>query len=215
MICYLPDAESAVDPPEMAGVDHPMRLVTRSVAFDAEWTAETAQLVQSIFDDMASTWNEGRSDEFKRLPLEDALDRGDVGNPDLVIELGSGTGLGTQVLAERFSGRVAAFDIAVQMLNEADAIWGSRTQADAGALPLATDSVDLVVLVNALLFPTEVDRVLQPDGAVVWVNSLGENTPIHLTAEDVALSLPGDWDGLASRSGTGIWSVLRRVSKRL
>lgn len=211
MISYLPDADSAIDPPEMAGADHPMRIVTRAVAFDADWTAETAQFVQKVFDDMASTWNEGRSDEFRRLPLLDALDRGEVGDPSAIIELGSGTGLGTAVLAERFPGRVAAFDIALQMLQEADPSWGTRAQADAGALPLAEDSADLVVLINALLFPAEVDRVLRPNGAVVWVNSLGPSTPIHLTAEDVVLALPGDWQGLGSRSGTGTWSVLRRT----
>jgi len=68
------------------------------------------------------------------------------------------------------------------------------------------------VLINAFLFPVEVDRVLAPGGLVVWVNSSGESTPIHLTAEEVVEVLPGDWDGVAARAGVGTWCVLHRRS---
>ncbi|MDZ7734427.1 MAG: hypothetical protein U5R31_16350 [Acidimicrobiia bacterium] len=71
-----------------------------------------------------------------------------------------------------------------------------------------------MALQNALLFPAEVDRVLRPGGVVIWVNSRGEHTPIHLPAEEVADVLPGDWDGVASRAGEGTWCVLRRVRTR-
>ena len=37
----------------------------------------------------------------------------------------------------------------------------------------------------------EVERVLSRGGAVVWVNSSGEQTPIHLSPEDVRAALPG------------------------
>ena len=68
-----------------------------------------------------------------------------------------------------------------------------------------------MVLVNMLLFPAEVDRVVGSGGVVVWVNSLAERTPIHLPAADVARALPGRWDGVGSRSGGGAWCVLRRA----
>jgi len=42
------------------------------------------------------------------------------------------------------------------------------------------------------------------------VNSLGECTPIHLPAEDVARALPGEWAGTAAEAGWGTWCVLRR-----
>ena len=61
------------------------------------------------------------------------------------------------------------------------------------------------------LFPAEVDRVLAPEGVVVWVNSRGSETPIHLTADEVDRALPGHWDGVASRAGWGTWSVHRRA----
>jgi hypothetical protein len=44
----------------------------------------------------------------------------------------------------------------------------------------------------------------------VWVNSSGDQTPIHLAASDVEATLPGAWDGVASRAGAGLWAVFRR-----
>ena len=77
---------------------------------------------------------------------------------------------------------------------------------------MADRLADAVVLVNCFLFPAEVDRVLAPDGVVVWVNSSGAETPIHLPAEDVVEALPGQWAGVQSGAGIGIWCVLRRAS---
>ena len=62
-----------------------------------------------------------------------------------------------------------------------------------------------------LLFPAEVDRVLAPDGAVVWVNTFGEETPIHLAPDDVIAALPGRWTAVAGRAGTGLCGVARRA----
>ena len=69
----------------------------------------------------------------------------------------------------------------------------------------------LLVLVNAFVFPAEVDRVLSPGGALVWVNSSGEQTPIYLSVEDLVAGLPGEWTGTSSRAGDGHWCVLRRA----
>jgi hypothetical protein len=51
---------------------------------------------------------------------------------------------------------------------------------------------------------------LTSEGALVWVNTAGDRTPIHLTADDVEAALPGPWDGIASEAGWGTWAVLRR-----
>jgi len=78
-------------------------------------------------------------------------------------------------------------------------------------LPVRDSSADAVVLVNAFLFPAEVDRVLSRDGALVWVNSSGPQTPIFLPAEDLVAALPGTWIATASQAGEGTWCVLRRL----
>ena len=78
--------------------------------------------------------------------------------------------------------------------------------ADGARLPLADGAADAVVLVNCFLFPAEVDRVLAPDGVVVWVNSSGGETPIHLPPEDVDRGAPGPVGGRAGHaraSGSG------------
>ena len=67
------------------------------------------------------------------------------------------------------------------------------------------------MLINAFLFPAEVERVLTPEGALVWVNISGEQTPIYLSVEDLVAQLPGEWVGTASRAGEGQWCVLRRA----
>ena len=72
------------------------------------------------------------------------------------------------------------------------------------------DSFDAVLLINMLLFPHEIDRVLRPGGTLLWVNTLGDQTPIHLPAADVLAALPGEWHGTTARAGTGFWLVARR-----
>ncbi len=186
-----------------------MRKVTRQVAFEDAWDAERAAKVAALFDSMAHEWDQpGRRHRERWEALEDALDRGGVADGP-VLELGSGTGLGTRVLAESFAS-VVALDLAAEMLAVAPPELGARVRGDASALPVADASIEVIVMVNALLFPSEVDRVLAPSGRIVWVNTIGEQTPIHLPADDVAAALPGEWVGVASRAGTGTWAVLGR-----
>ncbi len=210
-ITHLDPVIAVVDPPEMAGGDHPMRKVTRQVAFDGGWDPARAEKVAALFDGMASEWDQPRRAADERwASLRDALERGGVAE-GRVLELGSGTGMGTRVLVDAGRRPIAALDIAADMLAYAPAALAPRVQGDASALPFPDDAADVVVMVNALLFPAEVDRVLAPDGCIVWNNTVGEQTPIHLPAEDVAAALPGSWTGVASRAGTGTWAVVRRA----
>jgi SAM-dependent methyltransferase len=210
VIRHLPhDASPGGDQPEGADDDHPMRVVTRQVAFEpGGWTPERAAKVAALFDGLAAEWHTRHQPE-RQAPLVDALERGRVAG-GRCAELGSGDGYATPVLAERFDA-VVAVDLSLEMLRRAPADVGARVRADAARLPLPDASVDAVVLVNALLFPAEVDRVLRPDGALVWVCSLGDRTPIYLPAADVERALPGRWDGVASAAGAGTWAVLRRA----
>jgi ubiquinone/menaquinone biosynthesis C-methylase UbiE len=143
----------------------------------------------------------------------DALSRGldPVGAPTgLAVEVGSGIGTYSSLLTARFE-KVVGIDLSLAMLKLAPSGPAHRVQADGARLPLADASAAAIVLINAFLFPLEVARVLSPGGAVVWVNSSGEQTPIYLSADDVAAQLPGEWAGTASRAGDGHWCVLRRA----
>ena len=189
---------------------HPMRIATRRAAglADQGWTDELRGEVRELFDSLAGEWHTRGSPE-RAAVVADALDRGQVSGA-VAVEVGSGIGLYSAMLAERFR-TVVAVEISAEMLARAAAGPAHRVLADASVLPMPDGSAEAVVLINAFLFPAEVARVLAPRGAVVWVNSSGEATPIHLTADEVAHALPGDWDGVASRAGLGTWCVLRRA----
>ena len=192
--------------------DHPMRKVTREVAFDpSSWTEERRAFVADIFDGEAPNWHTrevpGRYDA-----LNDALDRGGVPTDGPALELGSGTGLSTPLLRERFPGLLAG-DLAIEMLRLAPADAAPRLQCDSTRLPFADGALQVVLAINMLLFPNELDRVLAPDGVLVWVNTSGEQTPIYLPADDVVAAMGDGWVGTASEAGTGTWCVARRASR--
>jgi SAM-dependent methyltransferase len=210
VIDHLPRIiEEAPGRPTRGDEDHPMRKVTRQVAFDPDgWTPERAGKVASLFDSLASEWHT-REHPLRLVPVADAFERGGPLGYGTGLEIGSGTGLGTAWLSARFE-LLVAVELSAEMLRLAPADAAPRVQADAAALPVPDNSVDAVVLINMLLFPDEVARVLKPDGALVWVNTSGDRTPIHLTADEVDAAMPGEWSGVASEAAWGTWAVLRR-----
>ena len=97
-ITHLEPVLPIVDPPEMAGGDHPMRKVTRQVAFDGGWDPARAEKVASLFDGMASEWDQPRRAADERwAALRDALERGGVASGRLVESRGRGLMLGFQL----------------------------------------------------------------------------------------------------------------------
>lgn len=208
MITELPPAPGTVVPPPGAGPDHPMRAVTRQVAFEGGWSPGRAAKVAELFDGMAASWTTDHAHPDRTAVLDDALRRGSL--PEgRCVELGSGTGLGTRALARRYPS-VVAVDLAAAMLANAPDGVGLRVRADSARLPLRSGAADVIVLVNMLLFPAEVDRVLATHGVVLWVNTVGDQTPIHLSPAEVVAALPGAWSGVTARAGSGTWFAARR-----
>jgi SAM-dependent methyltransferase len=206
----------ASDPPRIDATaehaQHPMRAVTRQIAFEpGGWTAERRAKVAELFDGLAPTWHTHLNDPQRTAPLSDAYERGDVPRGGRCLEVASGDGQNTAFLASQHDVLIAA-DLSMVMLQHAPTDVGHRVRADSGDLPLRAGTVDVAVLVNAFLFPTELDRVLAADGVLVWVNTAGDLTPIHLTTDDVLRALPGTWDGVESEAGWGTWAVLRRAT---
>ena len=101
-------------------------------------------------------------------------------------------------------------DLAGEMLRHSVST-APRFRSDASRLPHPQSCVDVVVMINMLLFPAEVDRVLAEGGGLLWINTMGHETPIHLSAEDVVAALPGQWTARASRAGTGTWAAVTRA----
>ena len=191
-----------------------MRIATRRAAglSAGGWTGELRDQVGGYFDGLAGEW-QTRSSPQRTAIVVDALSRG-LGVIDVpvgpAVEVGSGIGTYSTLLSERFP-TVVAIDLSLAMLRLAPTGPAHRVQADGARLPLRDASAAAIVLINAFVFPAEVDRVLSPGGALVWVNSSGEQTPIYLSAEDLVSALPGTWTGAASRAGEGRWCVLRRA----
>jgi SAM-dependent methyltransferase len=210
VITKLPAHPDYREPDSFAGPDHPMRRMTRAIALREPWSPEDAERVSAVFDGLAPEWSSRHVDPTKAAPVLDAIDRGRPPLDARWIELGSGTGAGAQLLRGRARQHVAV-DLSEQMLLHASAELAPRVRADSSRLPFTDDVADVVLLINMLLFPDEVDRILRPGGHVVWVNTLGDQTPIHLPPDDVAEALPGNWGGMTSYAGTGVWAVLRRV----
>jgi ubiquinone/menaquinone biosynthesis C-methylase UbiE len=146
------------------------------------------------------------------LPIVDALERGGPLGDGLAIELGSGTGIATEAIYAQLP-RLVAVDLSLEMLRRSPRTV-PLVAADGARLPIRDEEVATLVLVNMLLFPAEVDRVLQADGALVWVSTAGTETPIFLTAEEIDRALPGEWDVVASEAGRGSWCVAHRASRR-
>lgn len=195
--------------PEVGNADHPMRKVTRQIAFEpGGWTAERRARVTELFDGLAPDWDARVAAAETQTPLRDALVRGGpLTGP--CVEVGAGTGRATGALVERF-GPVLAVDVSFEMLVRFGEPAAQPVLADGGTLPVRTGSVGTLVLVNAFLFPAEVERVLAPGGALVWVNTLAESTPIHLPVADVVGALPGRWTARTAEAGWGLWAAVRR-----
>ena len=136
---------------------------------------------------------------IKAAPVDDALDRGRVPLDGAWLEVGSGTGRWRSRSGTPRVTRLVCTDLSEQMLLHAPRPCARRVRADASALPFADYHFNAILVINMLLFPSEIDRLLRSDGVLVWVNTLGDQTPIHLPPADVLGALPGQWSGITAR----------------
>lgn len=95
-----------------------------------------------------------------------------------VADCGTGTGFVTRQASEQFpDATFIAFDLLPGMLRQARANCESiatdvfHVQADAFALPLADESVDLLLAQNTMPCISEFARVCRPGGIIVYVDS--------------------------------------------
>jgi SAM-dependent methyltransferase len=133
-----------------------------------------------------STWNApaGRYDEISRSiadAIEHAVERLQPKKDERVLDLATGTGWASRVIAQRFPGaRVTGADIADQMLEYARSVAAQQRlpidyrHADAEQLPFADREFDALVSTFGVMFATkperaaaEIARVVKPGGRVV------------------------------------------------
>jgi len=190
-----------------------MRVMTRRIAGlePGEWDGAASRLVTELFDELAPDWHTRTSPQGTQV-VGDSIERGllpMLSEPQLCLEVGSGIGTYSGLLAAAV-GTVVSVELSWEMISRAGS-GSHRVLADGARLPMSDDSADAMVLINAFLFPDEVDRVLREHGVVLWVNSSGAHTPIHLTTDEVAGALPFPVSGVEGRAGAGTWCALRRA----
>lgn len=174
--------------------------------------------VRRQFDAMAPVWDSMRMvDTF--APYEAglaALDR----PPARVLDVGTGTGAGALMLAERFpAAEIVAVDLAEKMLEQArrNTPEELRTRvtyqrADASALPFPDGSFDLVAHANMIPFFDEVARVVAPGGHALFAFSSGAETPIYVPAKRLRTELDrrGFTDFAEFDAGRGLALLARK-----
>lgn len=129
--------------------------------------------------------------------------------PSRTLDVGTGTGVAAHALAGWFpSAEVTGVDLAEAMVAEARSKGGraSFQVADASRLPFADGTFDLVVLMNAVPFFDEIERVLTPGGHAAFSFSRGSETPIYVSDERLRAGLErrgfGDFASFAADPAT-------------
>jgi len=142
-----------------------------------------------MFDAVAPTW-ETRIGPDHVAALELAL--AELATPPRrVLDLGTGTGVAAQAVAQRFrAAEVVGVDLAPAMVAEArrmlPAELAGRVRFEAGdasALHFADAAFELVTLSNMIPFFDELVRVTASGGAIVLSFSRGASTPIYVPPE--------------------------------
>ena len=145
--------------------------------------------LRAMFDAIAPTW-ETRIGPDHVAALELAL--AELGaSPRRALDLGTGTGVAAQAVAQRFPGaEVIGVDLAPAMVAEAARMLPAELAGrvrfevgDASALRFAGGEFELVTLANMIPFFDELARVTAGGGTIVLSFSRGAETPIYVPQE--------------------------------
>ncbi len=183
----------------------------------APWTWRLVRgPMRRFFERAAPEWDERyASDEARLVPLTTALDL--LPHPPArVLDVGTGTGAGALIAAERWpDAEVLGIDVSPAMIERAAAKEvrpGVRFEvADIAELDPA-DGYDLVMMVNMPPFFAPAASMLHPGGHVAHIASRGSVTPFYTSAEKLAQGYEGrGLETVASgAAGPGTYYLARR-----
>jgi len=143
--------------------------------------------VRRFFDSVAADWDVRFAAEPGRMaPLTAALAAIER-EPRGVLEVGTGTGAGAFLIADRFdAAQVLAIDIAPEMIEVARRKASSEAHArirfevaDVVALGREGERFDLVAMFNMPPFFDAVARLVAPGGYVACASARGPRTPFY------------------------------------
>jgi len=190
------------------------RLATRAVVARPRLWGVFRRPLRAQFDRLAPIWH-GRVGPEALAALSAALDRLEE-PPRRALDLGTGTGKGALVVAERFpEAEVVGVDLAPEMVAEARRVLPTGLDervrfevADAAQLPFEDGAFDLVVLLNMIPFFAELRRVIAPGGTLVVSSGFGPETPIWTPPETLRARLAPlgfmGFEELAAGPGTAL-----------
>lgn len=185
------------------GRDHPHNpLVRRALVGDLGAHLELVERYESMAAIWRS-WTDSHSDDYT-LPLRSGLDHV---RKAMVVELSAGGGAGTNVLLERGFDVIAVEPSAAMVAEFRSSISTPAVRATSDQLPFASDTIELLVGLNAVADADEMRRVLAPGGQILWCYSFGEATPVYIEPEELA-SAVGASRAFAQRAGQGFWLIL-------
>ncbi len=164
------------------------RLVTDAVVRRPALWRVFRRPLRGMFDGLAPTWKT-RIGPHHLWALELALQG--VPAPGRILDLGTGTGVVAQALAERYpEAEVVGIDVSPGMVEEAvrqlPPELAGRVRFDVGdasALDCPDGAFELVVLSNMIPFFAELARVTAPGGTLALSFSRGAETPIYVPFE--------------------------------
>lgn len=205
----LPDAEPPSEEQSYAAPEtHRSRVWLERILRD-ENDVDAWKGLAAAYEAMASEWQAWVSTQSHYLdPVADALAR--IGSIDHAVEVGSGTGEATRLVAAQ-ARLVAAVDASPAMMSRVPELPNVRwLVGDVRSLPVDPGWADLVVGLNAVPSFREIDRVCAPAGRVLWASSFGPDTPLYIEPERFVRLLGPEWGGIARRVGFGEWCIAER-----
>ncbi len=178
--------------------------------------------VKAAFDSRARSWDTtvgSLHTAALRAALSSELVQKCGESGGVLLDVGCGTGLGTELLREAFPTRpVLGMDISLEMLRvAASKEWSRRSHVywvvgDASRPPMRRGCAALVVSMNAPPFVGSLARLLGPGGVLLFVWSEGPRTPIWIDPRLVKLVCRRN--GLhrfeEGRGGGGVWLAAAR-----
>jgi SAM-dependent methyltransferase len=160
-----------------------VRIIGRTLSFvvaRAPWLWPLLRgWTHGFWNRMAQRWDT-RISPARTSALNAGLGRVDA--PRRILEIGTGTGSGAEVIHERFpTAELTGVDISEEMIARArQRVPGAVFQVgDAASLPFPDATFDLVVQLNVPVYFKEVARVTAPGGCVLIASTFGPVTPYY------------------------------------
>ncbi|PJE96309.1 hypothetical protein CUT44_17395 [Streptomyces carminius] len=197
--------EEIPGPPDLKADVHPSRRFQERLLRNPE-DHEAWLGLQLSYERMAGEWRSWTDEQYGYdLPVREGLRRARPAR--WAVEICCGTGEATAAVAEAVP-TVVACDLNPEMIRRRVEVPGVCWMvADVRALPLATARVPLVVSLNGVFNPSEIARVVEPGGQLLWCTSFRSGTPLYVLPDRMRRLLGSGWAVEGGHAGHGEWTL--------